>query len=88
MVAPEEHEGGAGAPLVADALAEPDLSHHALQFREWLVQSIEPGMVVSARSAEDGEFRLFQVLERPRRMITVKSYDFDETSSSLWSVSR
>ena len=77
----DEPSGGAKVVVAAGRR----LAGHAAHFRDWLLQCVAPSMTVSCRSA-DGEFRVFQVLELPRRMITVKSYDHDVNCAALWSV--
>ena len=81
----DDGDGPPGAPRPADGDAAAKLPLHAVQFREWLLQALAPSMVASVRS-EAGELVLFEVLELPRRLITVKTYDHDHASSSLWSV--
>ena len=55
-------------------------------FRQWLESVLQPSMVVSVDVGGGEGLLLFQILELPRRIVTVDAYDAEKGSHALWNV--
>ena len=90
-----DDEGDAGRPAGAVVVRGRSEKRSAAEeathlLREWLIASVKTGMVISVQTpSEDQPVVALQVLELPRKLITVQSYDHDDKKMSLlWSLQK